>query len=434
MNETAMRNEFQTAETLAPLAPTSPRRRWLSRLARRAVFGRLGRLEQGVLTIVDGDDCTTFGRPTGDCALQATITVHDPHVYTEVAFGGTVGAGDAYRRGLWSADDVTTVVRLFVLNRELLDGMEEGLARVITPVLKTWHWLHRNTKAGSRRNIAAHYDLGNEFFRFMLDETMMYSCAYFERPEATLADASRAKNDLICRKLRLSAADHLLEIGTGWGGFALHAASQYGCRVTTTTLSKQQHDLAVQRIREAGLSDRITVLMTDYRDLPALGQHFDKLVSIEMIEAIGHEHYETFFRICGRMLTPTGLMLIQGITIDERFYKRAIRSVDFIQQFIFPGSCIPSVSALVSASARSSDLELIHLEDIGLHYPPTLRAWRHNVNRALPQMRALGYNPEFLRLWEFYLCYCEGGFQERSIGTAHLLFSKPAWRPQPAAC
>lgn len=434
MNETALRDGFRTVEATAPPAPTALRRRWLSRLMRRAVFGRLGRLELGVLTIVDGDERSTFGRPTGAGSLQATITVHDPQVYAEVAFGGTVGAGDAYRRGLWSADDVTTVVRIFVLNRDLLDGMEGGLARLSNPVLRTWHWLHRNTKAGSRRNIAAHYDLGNEFFRLMLDDTMMYSCAFFERPESTLAAASRAKNDLICRKLRLSASDHLLEIGTGWGGFALHAASQYGCRVTTTTISMQQHDLAVERIREARLSDRITVLLTDYRDLPALGQQFDKLVSIEMIEAIGHEHYETFFRICSQLLKPSGLMLIQGITIEERFYARAIRSVDFIQQFIFPGSCIPSVSALLSASARSSDLGLIHLEDIGLHYPPTLRAWRHNITRALPQIRALGYQPEFLRLWEFYLCYCEGGFEERSIGTAHLLFSKPDWRPQPAAC
>lgn len=434
MNETALRDGFRTVETTVPPVPTALRRRWLSRLTRRAVFGRLGRLEHGVVTIVDGDERTIFGRPTGACSLQATITVHDPHVYTEVAFGGTVGAGDAYRRGLWSADDVTAVVRLFVLNRDLLDGMEGGLASLAQPILKMWHWLHRNTKAGSRRNIAAHYDLGNEFFRLMLDDTMMYSCAFFERSDVPLADASRAKNDLICRKLRLSAADHLLEIGTGWGGFAMHAASHYGCRVTTTTISKQQHDLAVQRIREAGLSDRITVLLTDYRDLPALGRQYDKLVSIEMIEAIGHEHYETFFRICGQMLKPTGLMLIQGITIDERYYARAIRSVDFIQQFIFPGSCIPSVGALLSASARGSDLGLIHLEDIGLHYPPTLRAWRRNLNRALPQIRGLGYTPEFLRLWEFYLCYCEGGFQERSIGTVHLLFSKPAWRPQPAAC
>lgn len=404
---------------------------WFYRVARLLVFSKLKQLQQGSVTIAEGNERHTFGRATSSCPLHATVTIHDPRIYADAALGGTVGVGDAYRRGCWSCDDLTTLARIFVLNRALLDGMEGGLALLTRPLLKTIHWLNRNTMAGSKKNIAAHYDLGNEFFRLMLDDTMMYSCAYFERPGATLAEASKAKNDRICRKLQLSARHHVLEVGTGWGGFAIQAASQYGCRVTTATISQKQYDLAVHRIQEAGLSDRITVLLTDYRDLPTLGTQFDRLVSIEMIEAVGHQYYKTFFDVCSRMLKPDGLALIQAITIDERFYERAKRSVDFIQQFIFPGSCIPSVSALTEATANAGDLGLVHLEDIGAHYAPTLRTWRKNVASALPHIRALGYPPEFLRLWEFYLCYCEGGFLERSISTVHLLFAKSGWRPAP---
>ncbi|MDH5347810.1 MAG: cyclopropane-fatty-acyl-phospholipid synthase family protein [Nitrospira sp.] len=407
---------------------------WFYRLARRAVFSRLSKLEFGTVTIVEGHEHFQFGQITARCQLRATVTIQDLHVYAEITLGGTVGLGDAYRRGLWSCDDLTTLVRIFVLNRTLLDRMEGGLALATRPLLKTIHWLHRNTMDGSRKNVAAHYDLGNEFFRLMLDETMMYSCAYFERPDATLAEASRAKNDRICRKLQLVASDHRLEIGSGWGGFAIHAASHYGCRVTTTTISRRQYALALQRVRDAGLRDQVTVSLTDYRDLPKLGVQFDKLVSIEMIEAVGHEYYSTFFKICSRMLRSHGLALIQGITIDEQFYERAKRSVDFIQRYIFPGSCIPSVSALTQASAKVGDLGLIHLEDIGVHYPPTLRAWGRNIATKLPEIKALGYQPEFLRLWDFYLSYCEGGFLERSISTVHMLFCKPGWRPQSTGC
>ncbi|MBA5867993.1 MAG: methyltransferase domain-containing protein [Nitrospira sp. CR1.3] len=409
--------------------PPSALATWCCRQARRVVFARMTKLEHGEITIHDGSERRTFGRTTATCPLQATVTIYDLRTYVDVALGGTVGVGDAYRRGFWSCDDLTTLVRIFVLNRELLDGLEKGTASAMKPLLKILHRLNRNTKSGSRKNIAAHYDLGNDFFRLMLDETMMYSCAYFERPDATLAEASRAKNDRICRKLELTAQDHLLEIGTGWGGFAIHAASQYGCRVTTTTISRQQRDLAAQRVKDAGLADRVTVLLSDYRDLPNLNRRFDKLVSIEMIEAVGHQYYEDFFDVCGRVLKENGLMLIQGITIDERLYERAVKSVDFIQRFIFPGSCIPSVSALTIASANSSDLGLVHLEDMGAHYAKTLRAWRQNVTAHWSQVKSLGYRSEFLRMWDFYLCYCEGGFLERSISTVHLLFAKSGWRP-----
>jgi len=419
-----------SADSQAPSALAA----WCYMQARRVVFSRMAKLERGEITIHEGSQRRTFGRATTACPLHATVTVHDLRTYADIAFGGTVGVGDAYRRGLWSADDLTTLVRIFVLNRELLDGLEKGTAAAMKSLLRILHRLNRNTKSRSRKNIAAHYDLGNEFFRLMLDETMMYSCAYFERSGATLAEASRAKNDRICRKLQLTAQDHLLEIGTGWGGFAIHAASQYGCRVTTTTISKQQHNLAVQRVKDAGLADRVTVLLSDYRNLPNLNRRFDKLVSIEMIEAVGHQYYEVFFDVCGRMLKPNGLMLIQGIMIDERLYERAVKSVDFIQRFIFPGSCIPSVSALTHASANSSDLGLVHLEDIGAHYAKTLRAWRENIAAHCSQIKSLGYRSEFLRLWDFYLCYCEGGFLERSISTVHLLFAKSGWRPASTGC
>lgn len=415
-----------------PVSPTVVP--WFYRLMRRAAFARLSKLEFGTVTIIEGQEHFQFGQITSRCPLKVTVTIHDPRVYADLTLGGTVGGGDAYCRGLWSCDDLTTLVRIFVLNRALLDRMEGGLALVSRPLLKTIHWLNRNTKTGSRKNIAAHYDLGNTFFRLMLDETMMYSCAYFERPDAALAEASRAKNDRICRKLQLVPSDHLLEIGTGWGGFAIHAATRYRCHVTTTTISRRQYEMASQRVQEAGVSDRVTVLLTDYRNLTQLGVQFDKLVSIEMIEAVGHQYYGTFFDICSRTLKPEGLALIQGITIDERLYERAKHSVDFIQRFVFPGSCIPSISALTQASATASDLNLIHLEDIGAHYAPTLQAWRRNIVAKLPEIKALGYQSEFLRLWDFYLSYCEGGFLERSISTVHMLFCKPDWRPQFAGC
>jgi cyclopropane-fatty-acyl-phospholipid synthase len=285
--------------------------------------------------------------------------------------------------------------------------------------------LNRNTRDGSRRNIAAHYDLGNDFFKLFLDETLMYSCAVFSQPDMSLHQAQLTKLDLICRRLNLNPDDHLLEIGTGWGGFALHAASHYGCRVTTTTISEQQYQLAAERIAAAGLSDRITLLKQDYRDLKGC---FDKLVSIEMIEAVGHQYYPTFFKTCGQLLKPDGLMLLQAITINDRFYRRARDEVDFIKRHIFPGSCIPSIAALVDASALASDLQLTEVREIGPHYATTLRRWREAFMSQRDTVRAQGYPEEFIRLWEFYLAYCEGGYTERVLGDLHMVFSKPLFR------
>jgi cyclopropane-fatty-acyl-phospholipid synthase len=407
--------------TLIELSRSAPRVNPLGALARRLVFARVATLSAGLLRIREGHEVHEFGaRSTG---VDATITVLDPAFYAEIAFGGSVGAGESYMLGHWQADDLTALMRLLLRNRHALDAMETGLALISGPLRVAAHWLHRNTRSGSRRNISAHYDLGNDFFRLFLDETMMYSCALFERPEMTLAQASAAKLDAICRKLALGQQDHVLEIGTGWGGFALHAAAHYGCRVTTTTISPSQYQLANERVRAAGLGHRITVLLEDYRDLKG---SYDKLVSIEMIEAIGHQYLGEFFRRCAERLIPGGRMLLQSITIANRHYARARDEVDFIKRYIFPGCCIPAVSALAQAMADSSDLRIVHLEDIGPHYATTLACWRDNFFTNLDQVRALGYPESFCRMWEYYLSYCEAGFTERALGDVQMLLAREA--------
>jgi cyclopropane-fatty-acyl-phospholipid synthase len=392
----------------------------LARFARKVVHARLAALRDGRLVLHEQGGEFAFG-PAGDPEIH--VIVRDPAFYAELAFGGSVGAGESYMLGHWSASDLTGLVRLMLRNRGALDGMEAGWARLTAPLRVAAHWMHRNTRAGSRRNISAHYDLGNEFYRLFLDDTMMYSCALFERSGMTLAEAQAAKLDAVCRKLELGPRDHVLEIGTGWGGFALHAAGRYGCKVTTTTISPSQHALAEERIRAAGLEHRITVLQQDYRDL---GGTYDKLVSIEMIEAVGHQYYGEFFACCAALLVPGGRMLLQAITIADRRYERARREVDFIKRYIFPGCCIPSVSALAGAMTASSDLRIVHLEDIGLHYATTLARWRENFIGNGMRVRALGYPDSFIRMWEFYLCYCEGGFAERALGDAQMVLERGA--------
>jgi cyclopropane-fatty-acyl-phospholipid synthase len=342
------------------------------------------------------------------------------------ALNGSVGAGEAYMDGLWDCDDLVALVRILVRNRDRLDAMETGTARLGGWLMQALHALTRNTRGGSRRNIAAHYDLGNPLFQLFLDQNLMYSSAVFEHQDEPLEVAATRKLDRICTKLGLSPGHHVVEIGTGWGGFALHAAAHYGCRVTTTTISREQYDLARERVAAAGLEDRVTLLLQDYRDLD--GQ-YDRLVSIEMIEAIGHQYLDTYFAKVGALLKPDGQALIQAITIEDHRYAQALKSVDFIKRFIFPGSFIPSVSAMTGAIGRASDLRLFNLEDIGPSYALTLKAWRERFNAALPQVQALGYDRRFVRMWDFYLAYCEGGFRERSIGDVHLWLTRPEARP-----
>jgi cyclopropane-fatty-acyl-phospholipid synthase len=395
-------------------------------LARRIVLARLEQIEEGQLTIMEPGATHRVGTPG---ALTATFRVHDQRAWRSILLGGHLGAADAYVDGWWASDDLTTLVRLLVRNRDVLDGLERGWVRLLAPFRRLGHALHRNTRPGSRRNIAAHYDLGNEFFATFLDESLTYSSGIFPYPGASLALASESKYERICRMLELDAADHMVEIGTGWGGFALFAAGRYGCRVTTTTISAEQHREATARVERAGLADRVTVLRRDYRDLEG---RYDKLVSIEMVEAVGHEYLEEYFATCARLLAPDGLAAIQAITIQDRHYDRARREVDFIKREIFPGSCIPSIARLTEA-ARHTDLRLVQLEDITPHYAETLRCWRENFRRAAGRIAALGFPPEFQRAWEFYFSYCEGGFREAAIGDVQLLFAKPrALRTLPA--
>jgi cyclopropane-fatty-acyl-phospholipid synthase len=410
MNDTAL-----NSITLSPRAGT------LTDFARKLVLKRLQRLRTGSLTLQEGGEQWLFGSG----APEVRVEVRDPLFWKEVTLGGSVGAAEAYMAGAWRCDDLVGLTRLLLRNRAMLDGMERGLAWLSASLRGLTHWLRRNSRAGSRRNIAAHYDLGNDFYSLWLDETLMYSCALFERPEMTLAQASTAKLERICRKLELKADDHLLEIGTGWGGLALYAARTRGCRVTTTTISQAQYELARRRAAEAGLTDRVQVLCSDYRDLR--GQ-YDKLVSIEMVEAVGAEYLEIYLRKCSRLLKPDGAMLLQAITIADQRYETALRTVDFIKKHIFPGGFLPSVTALTSAMTRSGDLRTVDLKDIGPHYAETLARWRANFHRQLPRVRAMGHDEHFIRMWEFYLCYCEGGFHERDISTVQMLLAKPQWR------
>lgn len=412
--------------SILPAAPTlASGETWLQRMGRDALLSQLKGLQRGELTLVESGAHYRFGKVSPACGFQVTVEVTHPQFWADVAFGGTTGAGESFIHGHWHCDDLVALVRVMVLNRELMSGMEGGLAFVTAPLRRVLHWMNRNSKDGSRRNIAAHYDLGNDFFELFLDPTLAYSCGIFERSDSTLENASIAKFDAACRKLALRPHDRLLEIGTGWGGLAIHAAKNYGCHVTTTTISKEQHALASQRVAQAGLSDRIELRLDDYRDLA--GQ-YDKLVSIEMIEAVGHHYLQTYLAKCSSLLKPTGAMLLQAITIQDQLYEAALKSVDFIQRFVFPGSFIPSVTAISDAATQATDMKVAHLEDIGPHYATTLRAWRENFLANLGRVRALGYSEDFIRLWNYYLCYCEGGFAERQLGDVQMLLVKQSWR------
>ncbi|MEX1330248.1 MAG: cyclopropane-fatty-acyl-phospholipid synthase family protein [Desulfobacterales bacterium] len=399
--------------------------RRLDHLARRYVFSLLTKLKHGRMTIIEGHHRHPFGEKSDTTSLQAELRVHHPHFYSRILFGGSIGAAEAYMEKLWSTDDLTAVMRILALNRQAAVNMEKGPARLMAALYRRYHSARKNTKMGSRKNIIAHYDLGNEFYSLFLDNTMTYSCGIFEQKQSTLADASVAKYDRICKKLRLHPGDRVVEIGTGWGGFAVHAAQNYGVQVTTTTISNEQYEFAAKRFRDAGLDDQVSALKKDYRDLRG---KFDKLVSIEMIEAVGHHFYKTFFQTCSRLLNVDGLMALQAITIGDQIFDRHKQSVDFIKRYIFPGSCIPSITAISNAVAGSTDLRLIHLEDITPHYARTLKEWRRRFFANLEKVRELGYSDTFIRMWEYYLCYCEGGFAERYIGDVQMLFAKPLYR------
>lgn len=395
-------------------------------IAKKAVLSQLKDLHTGTLSIIDNGQTYRFGNDN-NADLIAELHVNDASCYVDIMTGGSIGAAESYMTGDWSTPDLAKLVRLMVRNMDILDGMEGGFAAMSKPALKILHRMNQNTEKGSKRNIAAHYDLGNDFFEAFLDPSMMYSSAIFPTKESSLEEAQQYRLKRICEQLQLSEQDHVVEIGTGWGGFAIYAATHYGCKVTTTTISKEQYALACERVKAAGLEDKITLLLEDYRNLEGT---FDKLVSIEMVEAVGWKYYNAYYETCSRLLKPTGLMLIQAITIADQRYDRARKDVDFIQRYIFPGSCIPSITALTQAMRDSSDLRMVSQFDFAEHYARTLSAWNETCKREKAKITELGYSETFQRMWEFYLCYCEGGFAERSIGVSHLVYAKPEFRDE----
>ena len=416
---------MENLNTQFETAGNSVRGSLTSRVARSLVCQQLSQLQQGTLTVREGQDSTlTFG--DGDKRYpSAELIIHHQSTWKDLLTGGSIGAAEAFVAGDWSTPDLVVLLRFFTRNIDLMNQFEDRFSWITKPALKGLHWLNRNTKEGSRKNISAHYDLGNDLFERFLDPTMMYSSAIYPSDDTSLDNAAVHKLDTICRKLDLQPEDEVIEIGTGWGGFAIHAAKHYGCRVTTTTISQEQLDLARERVKAEGLEDRITLLFDDYRDLE--GQ-FDKLVSIEMIEAVGPQFLDSYFSQISRLLKPTGLGLVQAITMPEQRYDRALKNVDFIQRFIFPGSFIPSFGAILSSVRTGSDLLMTQSEDIGFHYARTLRDWceRFTTHRdALDQVR---YDIAFQRLWAFYFAYCEAGFSERAIGVSQIVFAKPGNR------
>jgi cyclopropane-fatty-acyl-phospholipid synthase len=389
------------------------------------VLSRLERLQDGQVVVSENGEHLTFGNLTDDLPLTAQLDVLSPKFYSDIAFGGSIGAGEAYIHGSWACSELSDLLRILLRNRQVLERMDSGLALLGKPVRKFFHALNKNTRKGSRKNIAAHYDLGNDFYKLWLDPKMMYSCAYFDTPDTSLEDAATEKLDRICRKLNLSADDSVIEIGTGWGGFAVHAARHYGCHVTTTTISEQQYNYAKQAIAGAGLENKITLLLQDYRDLEG---RFDKLVSIEMIEAVGHEFHTTYFKKCCELLKPDGQMLLQAITVADQRYDQYKTGVDFIKRYIFPGGCLTSVTDMSQTMTGHTDMRAIHLEDIGPHYAATLRHWHNRFLARIDEVRELGFSEAFIRMWQFYLSYCESAFIERAIGNVQMLVMRPAAR------
>ena len=395
-------------------------------LARSFMWKVLGKLQVGSLTLREGDEAKVFGSISDSSAPHAEVHVHDTDLYRRILTGGSIAAGETFIEGMWSSPDLTEVTRAFSANMAMLEAMSDKQNWLARLALKLSHWARRNTSTRSRENISAHYDLGNDFFSLFLDPSMMYSSAVFPSASADLAAASQHKLKLICEDLELKAEDHLVEIGTGWGGMAIFAAEHYGCRVTTTTISRQQYDYTVEAVAQKGLENQVTVLFDDYRDLQ--GQ-FDKLVSIEMIEAVGHQFYDTYFQKISHLLKPHGKAVIQAITITEQRYKQARDSVDFIKRYIFPGGCLPSLTVVSDALSRVTDMQMSNLRDIGRDYADTLKVWHASLLNKLDEVRAMGFDDRFIRMWRYYLSYCEGGFRERIIGTHQITLTKPGYRP-----
>ncbi|MCM8526137.1 MAG: cyclopropane-fatty-acyl-phospholipid synthase family protein [Lentisphaeraceae bacterium] len=387
--------------------------------AKKLFLKFLEKMTKGYLIVKDSNSVNFFGDVESD--LHVTLEIKDDSAYADFLVGGSLGAGESYIRGEWDCSSLTDLIRLFARNMQLVESMDSGLAKIGSPVLRTLHWMNRNTKSGSRKNIEAHYDLGNDFFQLFLDESMMYSSAIFENENTSLTDAQQHKLKTICEKLNLNENDHLLEIGTGWGAMAIYAAENYGCKVTTTTISKEQYALAKERIREKNLDDKIDLLLMDYRELKGT---YSKVVSIEMVEAVGHEYLEEYFQKCSDLTAEDGLFLMQVITIPDQRYDSARKEIDFIKRYIFPGSCIPSIEKISKCIRNKTDYRLVDMDEYAWHYAHTLKLWHENLLKNEKQIKEK-FSAEFMRMWRFYFSYCEGGFFERVIGSSQMLFAKP---------
>ena len=394
----------------------------MNHLYKKIIHQRLSQIKDAHIIIKDGKSINKYGKPGN---LSAKINILDTVFYKNIILGGTIGASESFIRGEWSSPNLTNVIRVLARNTEAQDKLENLFTLLSQPFLKVMHKLNENSVRGSKKNISRHYDLSNDFFSLFLDKNMMYSSAIYKSRKTSLEDASTNKLDVICKKLNLKKTDHVIEIGTGWGGFAIYAAKNYGCNVTTTTISIEQYKFAKQKIKDVGLGKKIKVLLKDYRLLK--GQ-YDKLVSIEMIEAVGYQFYDEYFKIIGQLLKNDGEALIQAITIKDQRYSKAIQSVDFIQKYIFPGSCIPSITAIQNSLTSSTDLVINDIRDIGHHYARTLADWRKRFLKNKQEIRKLGFDDKFLRMWLFYFAYCEGGFEEKVISDIHLHITKPGYR------
>jgi cyclopropane-fatty-acyl-phospholipid synthase len=398
---------------------------FLENFAQNQLERRLSKIPRGVLVIEDGSESKSFGNKKFPADINAKIVIHDPSAYRDIAFGGSIGAAEAYMLGKWSSPNLVDLVRLMSINIDFLNAIDDSKPMTHRLFDKVYHWFNRNTANKSRQNVSAHYDLSNEFFALFLDPEMMYSSAMFPRAGSGLNEAAVYKLDVICRKLELQASDHLLEIGTGWGGMAIHAAKNYGFRVTTTTITSEQYEVACKRVVEAGLEDRVSVIFKDYRNLEG---SYDKLVSIEMVEAVGHEFYKQYFSGCASLLKPDGLMLMQAITVPDQRYRYARNSVDFIQRYIFPGGSLPGHEVVMSSIRKHTDMQMIGMEEMGEDYAKTLEVWRQRFLSRLDEVKALGFDDVFIRMWDYYFCYCQGAFEERVIGTSQILMARPGWR------
>ena len=406
---------------VSPVPGQGSQSTWFERRCRAALINRLTDLK-GTLVIKDGQETLSLGSGEG---VPAHLTVRSPDFYSDLVFRGSLGAAQGWMAGNWDSEDLSRLIALFARNPDLTDGFDQGWARFAARGASLLHRRRRNSLAGSRRNIAEHYDLGNELFALFLDPAMNYSSAVFYQPSDSLEQAAQNKLERICAKLALSDKTHVLEVGCGWGGFAIHAAREYGCRVTGITISQEQHDFARAAVAEAGLSDRVEILLSDYRNHQGT---YDRVVSIEMIEAVGNEFLGDYFAKIMSLLRRDGAALIQAITMPDQRYEQYLKGCDFIQRYIFPGSCVPSLGAMSRAYSSRTDCKLVHLEDIGSHYAKTLRLWHDRFNGQRAAIRSLGYPEQFVRLWQYYFSYCEAGFAERYLSDVQMVLARPDWR------